>query len=124
MNKPSPTPILVSRRNFIRTAAVTAAISPMIVPSRLLFGADTPNNRIRVGHIGCGRIAEGHDMPGVASSGLADVVAVCDLDSKRLVAAKATVEKLFREAKAPVSKIDMYGDYRELLARKDIDAVV
>src|SRR2546422_132403 len=73
--KKSPASPLVSRRNFIRTVAVAAAVSPLIVPSRLLFGADTPNSRIRVGQIGCGRIATGHDLPGVASSGLGDVVA-------------------------------------------------
>jgi len=61
---------------------------------------------------------------GVAHSGLADVLAVCDLDSKRTVSGKATVERLFREKQAPAPKIDIYGDYRELLARRDIDAVV
>ena len=113
-----------SRRDFVRTLAGTAAIfsAPLIIPSRLL-GADAPSNRIRVGHIGCGRIASGHDMPGVFKSGLADVVAVCDLDSKRLAAGKALVEKFYRDAgqTAPVSST--YGNYHELLARKDIDAV-
>ena len=75
----------VSRRDFVRSLAGTAAAFsvPLIVPSRLL-GADAPSNRVRVGHIGCGRIARGHDMPGVFKSGLADVAAVCDLDAKRL----------------------------------------
>ena len=36
-------------------------------------------------------------MPGVARSGLADVVAVCDLDSLRLARARGTVEKLYRD---------------------------
>ena len=74
MKTPSAT---VTRRQFVRTAAGAAALisAPLIIPSRLL-GADAPSNRIRVGHIGCGRIASGHDMPGVFSSGLADMVAV------------------------------------------------
>ncbi len=113
----------LSRRDFVRMAAVGAAVSPLIIPSRLL-GADAPSNRIRVGHIGCGRIATGHDMPGVASSGLADVVALCDLDSHRVVGGKATIEKLYSDRSGPLAKIDLYGDYRELLARKDVDAVV
>ena len=62
-------------------------------------------------------------MPGVANSDLADVVAVCDLDSRRAASGKATIEQLFARRKAPAPKIDIYGDYRELLARKDIDAV-
>jgi len=114
----------VSRRDFVRTLAGTAAIfsAPLIIPSRLL-GADAPSNRIRVGHIGCGRIASGHDMPGVFKSGLADVVAVCDLDSKRLAAGKALVEKFYRDAGQTAPVISTYGNYHELLARKDIDAV-
>ena len=76
----------ISRRDFCRTVAsgAVAAAAPLIIPSRLLGGPEAPSNRIRVGHIGCGRIARVHDMPGVFKSGLADVVAVCDLDSARL----------------------------------------
>src|SRR6478736_10197229 len=114
----------VTRRQFVRTSAVAAAAftAPLIIPSRLL-GADAPSNRIRVGHIGCGRIARGHDMPGVFKSGLADVVAVCDLDSKRLAAGKALIDKFYRDAGATPPEVAIYGNYRELLARKDIDAV-
>src|SRR4051812_10143238 len=123
MKTRSSSPGSFTRRDFVRTAAVTAVVAPLIVPSRL-FGADAPSNRIRVGHIGCGRIGQGHDMPGVANSKLADVVACCDLDSRRVASGKANVERLFRGATLPVPKIDTYADYRELLARKDIDAVV
>ena len=112
-----------TRRDFVRAAATAAAIAPLIVPSRML-GEEAPSNRIRVGHIGCGRIGQGHDMPGVAGSGLADVLAVCDLDSRRAASGKLHVEQLFAARKAPKPTIDVYGNYRELLARKDIDAVV
>lgn len=122
MPKNSVTRSSWSRREFLRTTALVVS-APLILPSRLR-GADAPSNRIRVGHIGCGRIAQGHDMPGVARSGLAEVVAVCDLDSKRQASGKATVEQLFQGSNVPAPKIEMYGDYRELLARADIDAVV
>jgi len=119
----SATPI--SRRDFVRTLAGTAALvsAPLIIPSRLL-GADAPSGRIRVGQIGCGRIAHGHDMPGVFKSGLADIVAVCDVDSKRLAAGKALAEKFYRDAGQTAPEITAYANYRELLERKDIDAVV
>jgi myo-inositol 2-dehydrogenase / D-chiro-inositol 1-dehydrogenase len=122
MKTPLPRSKEFSRRKFCRTACVAAAVAPFIAPSRL-FGADAPSNRIRVGHIGCGRISTLHDMPGVARSGLADVVAVCDLDSLRVALAKGTVEKLYRDRLGPKPTIELFGDYRELLARTDIDAV-
>ncbi len=116
---------LLSRREFLRTTAGAAALLsvPLIIPSRLL-GANAPSNRVRVGQIGCGRIAQAHDMPGVLQSGLADIVALCDLDSKRLAAGAAWVARFYREHGLPAPDLATYSDYRELLARKDIDAVV
>lgn len=115
----------VSRREFLRTAAGAAAVlsAPMILPSRM-FGAGAPSNRIRVGHIGCGRIAKVHDMPGVIKSGLADYAAVCDLDSRRATEAPNWIKALYTDDGRAAPDIDVYTDYRELLARKDIDAVV
>src|SRR5476651_856923 len=103
MKKPLKTTAAITRRDFCRTAAVTAAAvaaGPLILPSRL-FGADAPSNRVRVGHIGCGRIGQSHDMPGVANADLADVAAVCDLDSRRAASGKLHVEQLFAARKAP-----------------------
>src|SRR4051812_22800238 len=114
----------LSRREFIQRGAATAAVvaAPLIIPARLL-GADAPSNRVRVGHIGAGRIAQGHDMPGVAGADLADVLAVCDLDSRRAASGKRRVERLYASRSAPGPQIDVYTNYRELLARSDIDAV-
>jgi myo-inositol 2-dehydrogenase / D-chiro-inositol 1-dehydrogenase len=125
MSQPSATTRSVSRRDFLKTTALgTAALAmPLIIPSRLL-GADAPSNRIRVGQVGCGRIATVHDMPGVLNSGLADIVAVCDLDSKRAAAGKVFVETFYRDKNLTPPEISVYGLYEELLARKDIDAVV
>ncbi len=112
-----------SRRRFIGTGAGALLAAPLIVPSRVL-GADAPSNRIRVGHIGCGRIFQAHDLPGVLKSGMADVLAVCDVDGNRAGEARVLVEKTYRDAKSPAPRIDVYGDYRQLIARRDIDAVV
>jgi len=68
-------------------------------------------------------IAQGHDMVGVAGSDLADVLAVADLDSRRAASGKTRVERLFAARNAPPQKIDVYTDYKQLLARSDIDAV-
>jgi myo-inositol 2-dehydrogenase / D-chiro-inositol 1-dehydrogenase len=115
----------LSRRQFCRLlGASAAAVSmPMVLPSRL-FGSNSPNQRIRVAQIGCGRIARDHDLPGVMNSGFADVVALCDVDSKRLGEVKVLVEQRYLKAGLPVPTIHTYVDYRDLLANESIDAVV
>jgi myo-inositol 2-dehydrogenase/D-chiro-inositol 1-dehydrogenase len=112
---------VLSRRDLMRTAAFGAVAAPFIVPSRA-FGA---NNRIQVGQIGYGRIAMGHDMPGVIKSELADFVAVCELDTKRLADGVKHIEKSYTDrGYTSPPKIGTYDNYRELIARRDIDAVV
>jgi myo-inositol 2-dehydrogenase / D-chiro-inositol 1-dehydrogenase len=113
----------LSRRRFVAAGAGALLAAPLIVPSRVL-GATAPSTRIRVGHIGCGRIFQAHDLPGVMQSGLADVLAVCDVDGNRVGEARALVEKTYRDAKRPAPRVDAYADYRPLVARSDIDAVV
>ena len=122
MNIPKTT---LTRREFTRVSLLGAgAIAlPNIIPARLL-AANSPSNRIRVGQIGCGRIARTHDMPSVFHSGLADYVAVCDLDSRRATDGRKLVEDFHREQKTPLPQVAVYGDYRELLARPDVDAIV
>jgi myo-inositol 2-dehydrogenase/D-chiro-inositol 1-dehydrogenase len=111
-------------RLFASTAAVaTAAASPLFAPARL-FGAEAPSNRLRVGQIGCGRIAQIHDVPAVLKSGLADYVAVCDLDSRRAAESKEQLEAFYRKSGAAMPGIQVYSDYRELLTHSDLDAVV
>jgi myo-inositol 2-dehydrogenase / D-chiro-inositol 1-dehydrogenase len=116
----------LGRRTFVSGAAslVTAAAVPLLLPSRAR-GTPAPSDRLRVGQIGCGRIAQVHDLPGVLSSNLADVVAVCDLDRKRAADGRGWVEKSYqtRLVKAP-PPVSVYHDYRELLAHPDLDAVV
>lgn len=103
--------------------AVTAfASAPLIVPSRL-FGAGAPSKRIRVGQIGCGRIAQEHDMPNVLGTEMADIVALCDVDSKRMRDARNRVLRDQKE-KGISYNVALYDDYNELLADPSIDAVV
>ncbi len=115
-----------SRRQFLKTSLTATAgafVFPAIIPARVL-GADAPSKRIRVAQIGCGRIAHDMDMPGVVKTGMADYVAVCDYDSKRAAHAKDFLEKAYAKQKLPVPQIDICADYKEIIARKDIDAVV
>jgi predicted dehydrogenase len=121
----------MSRRRLLAAAAkgmggsaLVAAGFPAIVPASV-FGATAPSNRINVGAIGNGRISRGHDMPGIWKFDTARIVAVCDLDSRRVEDAKALVNGYYgKKAGKPYDGVTGYRDYRELLGNKDVDAVV
>ena len=118
----------MKRRNFInKTVLGTAAAVgfPSIVPAHVL-GKDAPSNKISIGQIGCGRIARDHDIRDTIRFDGARYIAVCDVDTKRLTDAKVLVDSYYREKTGKQKYMDtkMYGDYRELLLNKDIDAVV
>src|SRR6202171_4258880 len=121
----------VSRRGFIRTAvkgAIASAVAlegfPDFVPASA-FGQHAPSNRINVGAIGTGRISRGHDLPGVWRYDSARIVAVCDLDSRRVEDAKKLVNDFYsKQSGKTYNGVTGYSDYRELLKNKDIDAVL
>ncbi|MEQ9378320.1 MAG: Gfo/Idh/MocA family oxidoreductase [Imperialibacter sp.] len=116
----------MKRREFVRNTALATSVLgfPTIVPSSV-FGKDAPSNKINIGQIGCGRIARGHDMPGTWQHDVAQFVAVSDLDSKRMKEGKEHVEKYYTEKMGkPYVDVKQYGDYKEMLLNKDIDAVI
>ncbi len=112
-----------SRRNILKSGLSLAAISafPAIIPSSA-FGA---NDRVAIGAIGVGRISRVHDLKEVFKIADARVVAVCDLDSKRLALGKQFVDETYttKYGKAWNSTLT-YSNYHDLLANKDIDAVL
>jgi predicted dehydrogenase len=115
----------LNRRSFIKktttTAFATAAI-PTIVPSSV-FGKNAPSNRIQIGQIGCGRIARAHDMPGTMQHEVAQMVAVCDVDLNRMNDGKLLVDNYYQKKGQKVDT-KMFENYQELIAHKDIDAVI
>jgi len=123
--------ITPSRRDFLKTtgggalgAAAALGGFPALVPASVL-GPYAPSNRINVGAIGVGRISRGHDMPGVWKHDSARIVAVCDLDAKRVDDGKRLVNGYYaKKAGQRYDGVTGYGDYRELLADRDIDAVI
>jgi predicted dehydrogenase len=123
-------PAGASRRDFLKTtgagAFAAAALGgfPAIVPASVL-GPRAPGNRVNIGAIGVGRISRGHDMPGVWKYDNARIIAVCDLDAKRVEDAKRLVNGYYaKKTGQPYDGVTGYGDYRELLANKDVDAVI
>jgi predicted dehydrogenase len=120
----------MDRRRFLVTAgkgvaaASVAAGFPAIVPASV-FGAASPGNRINVGAIGTGRISRGHDLPGIWQHDLARIVAVCDLDANRVAEAKTMVDGFYtRQSGKTWDGTKTYTSYHDLLASKDVDAVV
>src|SRR5438128_2631405 len=119
-----------SRRAFLTAAGKGIVASsvvagfPSIVPASV-FGASAPSNRINVGAIGTGRISRAHDLPGIWQHDVARIMAVCDLDSRRVDDAKALVNGYYAEkAGKPYDGVTAYANYHDLLASKDVDAVV
>jgi predicted dehydrogenase len=120
----------LNRRKFLKLSVKASAFAsvalgfPTIVPSTV-FGKNSPANRINVAAIGTGRISRIHDMPGVWRSDLAQLVGVCDLDTKRAADAKALVNDYYsKKTGKPYDGVSVYHDYHEVMANKSIDAVI
>jgi predicted dehydrogenase len=118
MNK-SSFPTKYSRRQFLATTALALA-APTIIPASALGqqGGVAPSKRITVGVVGWGMQGPGNTG---ALLGIKDcqVVAACDLDKNHLQSAVNEINKRYgnQDCKA-------YADYREMMARPDIDAVM
>ncbi|HRS10097.1 MAG TPA: Gfo/Idh/MocA family oxidoreductase [Sedimentisphaerales bacterium] len=118
----------MDRRDFIKRAAgtVAAAAFPCVVPSSVFAqgGQTPPSERITLGFIGCGKQSQ-HLTRSFLNSPGTHVVAVCDVDKLKLARNKKIVEDHYANASGASYKgCDTYGDFRDLLARGDIDAVV
>ena len=114
----------LTRRTFLKLsmAGTAGALAlPTIVPSSV-FGANAPSKVINIGQIGCGRIARDMDLPGIMRHDIASVVAVCDVDTKRLADGKKLVEGYYAKRQKAV-EVKTYADHRELLKDPKIDAV-
>ncbi len=118
-----------SRRTLLARASAMAAActSPWVIPGSALGkdGATAPSNRITIGSIGVGMMGGGHfgifaKYPDV------QLVALSDLDPWRRNAAHERLQSAYRERSRSglLRGFAMYPDFRDLLARQDIDAVV
>lgn len=109
-----------SRRRFLKKGALTlaAASGPAILPSGLL-GENAPSKKITLGFIGMGRQGIGRNLVTFLSQPDTTVLAVCDVFQSRAEDAKRQVDQHCGN-----SDCRTYRDFREVLARGDLDAVV
>ncbi|MGA0557973.1 Gfo/Idh/MocA family oxidoreductase [Larkinella sp. VNQ87] len=132
----------MNRRQFLQHSALAASAVPALgfptlVPASV-FGKNAPSNRVTVGLIGTGRQGYGQNLqgadlkaivariPGLLDLADVQVTAVCDVDSWRMDKAKTTIEAHYAK-KAPngtYKGCSTHRDFREVIARKDIDAVM
>src|SRR5262245_1570913 len=111
------------RRRFLKnalSAAGAAVMAPTIIPSSALGldGAVPPSERIILGGIGIGNRGT-YDLGCFLEQKDVQFVAVCDIKEARRTAVKKIADDKYGD-----DKCAMYRDFRELLDRKDIDAVL
>ena len=137
-NSPNPTLRNLTRRKFLKGAACGVAAvycAPAIVPSSV-FGALAPSNRINVGMIGMGNQSQA-DLPAFLTQPDTQVLAVCDVNTashgyrspKQFLGRKPGRDAVnaFYADKTGAGQYkgcDAYNDFRKIIEREDIDAVV
>ncbi|HEY0548488.1 MAG TPA: Gfo/Idh/MocA family oxidoreductase, partial [Verrucomicrobiae bacterium] len=110
----------ISRRSFIRSASVASV--PFILPSHIWAAETKPNSKLTMGFIGMGKQSRG--LLGGFLSAETRVLAVCDVDTTRRENAKKRVDDYYeKKSGAADGGCSAYNDFRELINRKDIDAV-
>ncbi|MDR1960533.1 MAG: Gfo/Idh/MocA family oxidoreductase [Planctomycetaceae bacterium] len=114
-----------SRRTFLKTASLAVA-APFVVPSSVLGldGEVAPSERITMGLIGCGSHGAGWNLPLMFKNPMQQVVAVCDIDKNYVTGTQQKVNDFYSKKSGTDYKgCNIYSDFRDLVNRKEIDAV-
>jgi len=121
----------LSRRHFLAATGAAGFALPAFFPASALGAGGTvaPSNRIGVGMIGLGRQALAHNLPVFMRADDAQVVALCDVDRWRLEMGQdnAAAVKTAQRNKFDLDALKgcfRTTDFREVLARKGVDAVM
>lgn len=112
-----------TRRAFLKSSALLAA-GPLLLPQRVWSQTSAPSGRLTLGCVGMGIIMKSL-LGNFLQRDDVEILAVCDVDTTRREAAKQRVDQFYTEKSGATHRgCAAYNDFRELLARRDIDAVV
>ena len=105
----------LTRRNFLKTTAAAAVVLPTMNAGA--FGKVAASDKLNVALIGCRSMGWG-DLTDILLNKDVECVALCDIEKTILDNRAADLVKMGRKTPA------LYGDYRKILDRKDVDAVI
>lgn len=107
----------LNRRQFLRTTAAGAVALPAVIPASVR-GANAPSARLQIGCIGVGPQGRGV-MGNFLTQRDCRVVALCDVSQSHLAEAVKQVNQAYQD-----TAVQTHADFHELLARRDVDAVL
>ena len=111
-----------TRRSFLKNTALLAA--PLILPAHLVTGANKPSERITLGMIGVGKQANVLFRGFIGNPNI-QIVAVADVDTdRRNNGIKKVNDYYTQNPTRGTADCKGYKDFRKIIARKDIDAVL
>jgi predicted dehydrogenase len=115
----------LNRRQFVQGVTAAGVAAPLFLTAARGAQDKSANDRLTLGFIGVGTMGRGHVQRFLGQKDV-QIVAVCDVVAERRDSCQKMVEDRYAEAKTKgtYKGCAVYNDFRELLARNDIDAVV
>ncbi|MBV63917.1 MAG: oxidoreductase [Rickettsiales bacterium] len=107
----------MNRRNFLISAL--ASSSPFYISKNEIYGKNAPSNKIAIGMIGTGNHGIHRNLNMFLRQKDAQIVAVCDVFKSRMLNAQSMVNNYYKSKGCSI-----HSDFREILDRDDIDAVM
>ncbi|MBN76749.1 MAG: oxidoreductase [Verrucomicrobiaceae bacterium] len=107
----------MKRRHFLKFASLSTA--PFYISKNSLLGKNAPSNKITIGMIGTGNHGIHRNLNMFLRQEDAKIIAVCDVFKSRMLKAQSITNDYYK-----TNDCSIHSDFREILERKDIDAVM